>query len=512
MAEGRVRGFSIATKCATVDELIEKFRDRVDEHSLLVTTTEPREIGTEFAFALLLEDKRVALAGTCTVMDVFSDGNNPFKRPGMRLAIERLGPASERVWAELVARRISPRRMTTVVPVIPIPRTKSAALAPRTSTLAIPTLAPSRTRTMTRGSGVAAAVAPVRDTPRRLQTVQIPPARDSQRALDSSGSLLDEPLVRAPRGTPPSLEGQQCALATAPPVVETRTPGSSLILPANPLMNLTDASLQGFVDCKLGEAIGTPEAFPLGTNDELETVEPSEPMLAAASSEPIAKRPSDLAIPAYVEPVRSEPWPLPPPPLQSPRPSMRTPRPLALQRSTELPRLPVVSIDDGRANAHVPLLSRRARIFLALAFAIAPVVGAASVIGYMQLTAMPAITAPARTPAPLATADALRVQGTVAVETPPPEPPPEEIVEVPPARPQPIHAVLVQTYPIAARVTVGNRFFGTTPTYVKIPANTPVDVRIERPGFTPVTYPLVSKARYDRVFLRLKPAPKKGKR
>jgi hypothetical protein len=43
---------------------------------------------------------------------------------------------------------------------------------------------------------------------------------------------------------------------TNPIASETRTPGSSYVLPANPLMNLTDQSLGGFVDCALYEETG----------------------------------------------------------------------------------------------------------------------------------------------------------------------------------------------------------------------------------------------------------------
>jgi hypothetical protein len=77
---------------------------------------------------------------------------------------------------------------------------------------------------------------------------------------------------------------------------------------------------------------------------------------------------------------------------------------------------------------------------------------------------------------------------------------------VEPAPPAPrvkIHAVLIKTYPIAAKVTVGNRSFGTTPTYIKIPSNTRVVVRMERPGFKVVSYPFTSKSPTDRVFVRL---------
>ena len=50
-----------------------------------------------------------------------------------------------------------------------------------------------------------------------------------------------------------------------PAVEEKRAPGSDMILPANPLMDLTDASLEGFIDCKLFEATQPPTPTPTPT-------------------------------------------------------------------------------------------------------------------------------------------------------------------------------------------------------------------------------------------------------
>ncbi len=448
MAAGRVRGFSIATKCATVEELIERYRDRVDDRSILVNTVDARDVGTECAFAILLADKKVALAGTCTVLDVFTDANNPFQRPGMRLGIKRLGPQSERVFAELVRRRVPPR-LTTSVPVV-----RPAAV------------------------------------PRRAPGAPLPATQAARPA---------EPVRRVAR----------------PPIVETRAAGSAYVLPANPLSNITDASLEGFVDCTLLEAqtVQPPATFPKGTRDELETVPPTAPPAAAtpsasaappAAARPSASaasplaRPSASAIPTHVEPTRSEPLPLPPPPAV-PRPPPPVAHP-AVQpyAATELPKLDVGAANDRvRANARIPLVRRRLRNRLLLAITLVSLIGAAAVVVYMQVLA-PANVAAATMPATLASAE-LDSQNRAAVEAPPPAPAVS-------AKRQPIHAVLVKTYPIAARVTVGDRYFGTTPTYIKIPANTPVEVHIERSGFKPVTYPLISKKRTDRVFVRLQRA------
>jgi len=59
---------------------------------------------------------------------------------------------------------------------------------------------------------------------------------------------------RAP--SEPSLYAQDAAPRTRADT-ESRTPGSDFILPANPLSNLTDDQLEGFIDCTLYEETGT---------------------------------------------------------------------------------------------------------------------------------------------------------------------------------------------------------------------------------------------------------------
>src|SRR5215208_4346798 len=107
MGQSPVRGFSVATRCQTVEEFVQKYYDRSDEHSILINTVEKREVGGEYAFAILLANKQPVLAGVCVIEAVYTDDNNPFGRAGMRLSIKKLGLESERVFAELDACRIS---------------------------------------------------------------------------------------------------------------------------------------------------------------------------------------------------------------------------------------------------------------------------------------------------------------------------------------------------------------------------------------------------------------------
>jgi hypothetical protein len=105
-----VRGFVVATKCETIEELVEKYAPRSDDDSIFVGIVEERVLGSECAFAILLADKQPAFAGICQVLEVYRDDNNPFQRRGMRLGIRRLGITSERVFADMAAVRASKRR------------------------------------------------------------------------------------------------------------------------------------------------------------------------------------------------------------------------------------------------------------------------------------------------------------------------------------------------------------------------------------------------------------------
>jgi hypothetical protein len=98
-----VHGLMVKTVCRTVGEFVARYRGRVSGRTLFVPVIETRALGGECAFMVLLADDKVALAGVCQVLDVFCDTENQFGRPGMRLAIRRLGIESEVVWSRLVA-------------------------------------------------------------------------------------------------------------------------------------------------------------------------------------------------------------------------------------------------------------------------------------------------------------------------------------------------------------------------------------------------------------------------
>jgi len=114
--------------------------------------------------------------------------------------------------------------------------------------------------------------------------VVMPPPPPRQDAFDNAKTKLAAP-PKAPTRDDTAVDDDE-------PEIETRTPGSDYVLPANPLMNLTDESLEGYVDCTLYEETGNffpAEEDPEGPVDDLipPPVLAPRPVAARASS-PVA--------------------------------------------------------------------------------------------------------------------------------------------------------------------------------------------------------------------------------
>jgi len=332
VVEPKPKGLCIATRCASVEDFVSRFHPFCDETSIFVTTNITRPVGTESQFAILLADKTPVLRGWCIVFDAWTDADNQYGKPGMRLGVHRLTVSSKTVMEQLLATRraalatgqplvqktqpiqiekertatmiglpvvrepkrpvtvkipaignrpATPRTITGAVPVIAMPRTESRKIAipsirARTE-LAQPAMrppAPPPKQPAPEPSVVVAAAAEpavvdpiVLDGP--TERMSAPPVHVGSMGLAEVAAV---PVVIEP--TPPPPPPRVLAVGTSPPtavapveiaegsakfekpevVEEKRTPGSPMILPANPLMDLTDASLAGFIDCQLFEA------------------------------------------------------------------------------------------------------------------------------------------------------------------------------------------------------------------------------------------------------------------
>jgi hypothetical protein len=110
--------------------------------------------------------------------------------------------------------------------------------------------------------------------------------------IDDARALpLPPPSPSGPTGDVRQDVAAELELAKPPETSEDgRAPGSDLVLPANPLMNLTDESLGGYVDCTLYEETGN--FFPADdeAGDFIDDVVPPPGIAAKPSATPIRQR------------------------------------------------------------------------------------------------------------------------------------------------------------------------------------------------------------------------------
>ncbi len=318
---------------------------------------------------------------------------------------------------------------------------------------------------------------------------------------DSEG-VFERLLAAHVAATPPPTPTQpQPASALASPLPlpqvvpdDTRTPGSELVLPANPLMNISDHSLEGFVDCTLYEETGNffpvpePEADPGDAPIEPPrrlTIPPiAEPRTITGPVMPMIALARTITGP--VMPIATAaPTPLPLPPMPTPLPlgAMHTPPPIPMpltrptvRRDHVAPRLPTEPPEHDMAmrpnRARTTTWPRR-RIAVAGGVAIATIaiaiaVAAGSSHAHVAAIAPPPQLIAANTPAPHRST------------TPQPAQRPAVVADVTPADPA----------DDPGETTGGSPTFGTGPCKIAVsttPAGSIVSVDGEIAGPSPIT-------------------------
>ena len=204
----KTKGLRIATRCTTMDQFVAAFHRFCDAQTVFISTLNPRSVGLETAFSIDLADHTPALRGVGVVLQSWPTPQNPYGRPGLQLGIRRLTADSEPVFDRLLfAREATAATPTATAKLMPVFVAKPGVKRPLASTQQMPF-----------GATEARFDAAAR-------------ARAQDRCL--AGSRARFALVDSER-----------------------TPGSDLVLPANPLMNISDHSLEGFVDCTLYEETG----------------------------------------------------------------------------------------------------------------------------------------------------------------------------------------------------------------------------------------------------------------
>lgn len=187
----KTKGLRIATRCGSIEQFIATFQRTTDARSFFIPALAQRPVGLETAFSVDLSNGTPALRGLGIVLASWPTTDNPFKRPGVQIGVRRLTPDSERVFEQLL---------------------------------------------IARAGAVASEV--VNDS---TESMPQPPV-----GREPLATVKMEPLQLAELGLSPA-----SPVANAP--IEARTPGSEIVLPANPLADLSDEKLEGFIDCTLYE-------------------------------------------------------------------------------------------------------------------------------------------------------------------------------------------------------------------------------------------------------------------
>ena len=191
-----------------MDQFVAAFHRFCDAQTVFISTMNPRTVGLETAFSIDLADHTPALRGVGVVLHSWPTPQNPYGRPGLQLGIRRLTADSEPVLDRLLfAREAVAPTPTETSKIMPVFVAKPGVKRPLAHTQQMP-------------FGV-------------VKPPSTPPPEPEAKTDVSPDPAIASPLV----------DGE-------------RTPGSDLVLPANPLMNISDHSLEGFVDCTLYEETG----------------------------------------------------------------------------------------------------------------------------------------------------------------------------------------------------------------------------------------------------------------
>jgi hypothetical protein len=314
-----------------------------------------------------------------------------------------------------------------------------------------------------------------------------------------------------PTPTPPQPAAALASPLPLPQVVpdEARTPGSELVLPANPLMNISDHSLEGFVDCTLYEETGN--FFPVPEPDPDLGDAPIEPPMLAPRRMTIPPIAEARTITGPVMPMIAEartitgpvmpmpmpiagaaPTPLPLPPLATGGMHMPPPIPMPLTRPTVrrehlAPRLPSEPAEHDmamRPNRHRATTWPRRRIAVAGGVAIATIAIAIAVAAGSSHAHVAAIVPPPQLPASGSRGNSEWIAANTPAPhrstTPQPAPRPAVVADVTPTEP----------VDDPGETAGGSPTFGTGPCKIAVsttPAGSIVSVDGEIAGPSPIT-------------------------
>ena len=95
----------IVTGCETPAHFVAAFHRFCDTRTCFIPSAETRPVGSRLAFSLRLADGTPMLRGTCIVKGAWTTSDNPFRRPGVQLAILQLTADSEALYEQMLAEK-----------------------------------------------------------------------------------------------------------------------------------------------------------------------------------------------------------------------------------------------------------------------------------------------------------------------------------------------------------------------------------------------------------------------
>lgn len=332
------RVLKIVSKCNSEADFLAVFHRFCDHESLFVVTRTPKPVGSNSRLAITLADGKPMIVGEGHVIESSLDAKNALGRPGMRIRFTELDRDSRATLAKLNETRATeaartgargaaekPGRATLMTPAVPpptaigtppptalggapikipdIPHLKSTLL-PRSETERKPMRGGSE-----RLASPRVLAKPAKEPSPELDSPLPPPPSKERNGVPLKPVLLARsgpvPLGKTSSGgsggsqadddAPTNVSGDVPGKARAPseltavdnPLGEMRAEGSDFILPANPFGQVTDQSLEAFVECTLYEETGSILIEPEGEAREDDSLPPWWPKAGDGTLTPL---------------------------------------------------------------------------------------------------------------------------------------------------------------------------------------------------------------------------------
>jgi len=229
----------VSTRCATIDEFVEKFSGFASYGALVLPAAGELPPGTEGRFVIRLADQTVTMRGRCRVTDVKTVPVSPAatgpRRTLLRVALLEMEEGSRTVHARLLAHR----RQAVPLPVT-AGESEPTLVSPHSPAPPPPSRSPPPP--------------PVAALARRMTMIGVAPRTDPPTGKSMPAPAPAAAMARTMIGVAPAVGPIASKPAAAPPPAERRVPGAAFTLPANPLSAMPNDDLASFIDSTLFES------------------------------------------------------------------------------------------------------------------------------------------------------------------------------------------------------------------------------------------------------------------